>query len=224
MDLEDNKFDEKDDLKSPFIINEKSKYGKKFICINCNLETNIAFGITILGRIIMTLYSFHGLFFLYNFIIQYVTIIPAILIEESSGKIILYGLLYIAFAVYTSNILVIPTFELFSFPFLNYNDPLSHIYTFKIFFENETTDENIEFKSDEIISKNNNYINIFFIIIEMLYSISYIMGLLSIITIFQDMVEIIILTCVYIYYLIIFFGYFIISIYANFNCYKFKKK
>lgn len=62
MDLEDNKFDEKDDLKSPFIINEKSKYGKKFICINCNLETNIAFGITILGRIIMTLYVFMDYF------------------------------------------------------------------------------------------------------------------------------------------------------------------
>lgn len=152
------------------------------------------------------------------------TIIPAILIEESSGKIILYGLLYIVFAVYTSNILVIPTFEFFSFPFLNYNDPLSHIYTFKFFFENETSDENIEFKSDEIISKNNNYINIIFIIIEVLYSLSYIMGLLSITTIFQDVVEIIILTCVYIYYLIIFFGYFIISIYAIFKCYKFKKK
>lgn len=59
VDLEDNKFEEKDDLKSPFIMNEKSKYGKKFICITCNLETNIAFGITILGRIIMSLYSFH---------------------------------------------------------------------------------------------------------------------------------------------------------------------
>ena len=34
------------------------------------LGGDLMYGITFLGRVIFTLYSFHGLFFIYNFIIQ----------------------------------------------------------------------------------------------------------------------------------------------------------
>jgi len=221
-DKKENKDEKKDDLTSPLIIYEKKQYGKTFICIIFNLDNNLIFGITFLGRIIMTIYSFHGLFFLYNFIIQYLTIIPVKLFEVNSKIKIIYGLLYICFSILTSNVLVIPTFEFFSFPFLNYNDPLSHFYSLKNFIDNELSEENVKFESDKIVSNNNNWANCIFIIIELLYSISYILGLLSFTTLFQDFVEIIIISCIYIYYLMIFFAYFIISIYSFIICYEFK--
>ena len=55
-------------------IEEKNKKSKGHI------DIYMIFGITYIGRIIMTIYSFHGLFFLYNLIIQYII---AILFETS---------------------------------------------------------------------------------------------------------------------------------------------
>ena len=49
-----------------------------------NIESEIFFAITFIGRLVMTLYSFHGLFFIYNFIIQYIILVPGILYEVNS--------------------------------------------------------------------------------------------------------------------------------------------
>ena len=172
----------------------------------------------------MTLFSFHGLFFLYNFIIQFLTIIPVILYRVNSVYIqVIVGLLYIIFTILTSNVLVIPTFEFFCFPFLKYNDPLSHFYTFTYIIENESNPENNEFKSEEKTSKNNQCVNVIMILIEGLYSLSYILGLFSIGDIVKQIIESAILLIIYIYYLVIFFRYVLISIYAIFLCGKFKK-
>ena len=51
---------------------------------NIDLGGDIMFGITFLGRIILTLYSFHGLFFILNFIIQYIILVPGYLYEIKS--------------------------------------------------------------------------------------------------------------------------------------------
>ena len=104
---------------------------------NKNLEKTekmgdeVKFALTIIGRLIMTIYSFHGLFFIYNFIIQYIILFPVVLYEIDSvvGQVF-FGLIYVFFAASVSNILVIPTYEFFLFPFLNFKNPLYHLESF----------------------------------------------------------------------------------------------
>ena len=69
-------------------------------------------GITIVGRIILTLYTFHGLFFVYNIIFQYVILFAGVLYDLNNMffKIIM-ALIYILFSLSAGNILVIPTYE-----------------------------------------------------------------------------------------------------------------
>ena len=84
-----------------------------------NIENEIFFAITFIGRLVMTLYSFHGLFFIYNFIIQYIILVPGILYEINSKFLqFLLGFIYIIFAICISNVLVIPTYEFLLFPYL----------------------------------------------------------------------------------------------------------
>ena len=111
-------------------IEEKNKKAKGHI------DIYMIFGITYIGRIIMTIYSFHGLFFLYNLIIQYIISIPGLLydIDSSIGKFIL-SVIYIIFAVSSANILVIPTYEFMTFPFLSYKNPLCHLQSFYYIFK-----------------------------------------------------------------------------------------
>ena len=44
-------------------------------------------------------------------------------------EMIVKALLYILFASATSNVLVIPTYELLLFPFLNFRNPLAHLHS-----------------------------------------------------------------------------------------------
>ena len=77
------------------------------------------FGLGLPGRIIFTSYSLHGLFFIYNFIIQYIILFPSLLYtgEIPDWTKIPFSIIYFIFALFSSNILVIPTFEFFCFPF-----------------------------------------------------------------------------------------------------------
>ena len=71
---------------------------KRKIFSRCGEE--VLYGITFLGRLIMTLYSFHGLFFIYNFIVQFIILVPGILYEiQSTGLQIILSLVYIIFAL-----------------------------------------------------------------------------------------------------------------------------
>ena len=61
--------------------NEFKQSKRRGICGSCNkifesVGPEIWFGLTFLGRLVMTLYSLHGLFFIYNFIIQFIILIP----------------------------------------------------------------------------------------------------------------------------------------------------
>ena len=184
---------------------------------NCDIHlgSDIMFGITFPGRIIMTLYSFHGLFFILNFIIQYIILVPGYL-YEINNKIErgLWGIMYLIFALFTSNILVIPCFEFLSFPFLNFRYPLAHLKSFKSIIKNENFDSEKETRHNSICC------NLILILIELIYFLGYGLGLASISTNVKDVTKFIILFMIYIYYLSIFLCYIFCSIYLIFESFK----
>ena len=183
-------------------------------------KTNLDFwfGVSLPGRILMTLYSLHGLFFIYNLVISYIIFIPSILnvIEKySKAAVFVFGIMYIAFALYSSNILIIPTFEFFSFPFLLYREPLAHIYSLIYIFKD------IKYTVKDAENEHNIFAIVFFIIIEITYFIGFVFGLgltpkLDGFKNFKDIVKVIMLSCVLIYYIIIILEYTIYSFYLIF--------
>ena len=181
---------------------------------NKKIGKEVWFAVTILGRIIMTLYSFHGVFFIYNFIIQYIILVPGILYDINSLSLqIFLGIFYLIFALSASNLLVIPTYEFLLLQFLNFKNPLYHLQSFGRvinIIENQLEKED---KSVENENEDNLIVNIFLIIVEFFYITSYLFALASISTSFKDVVKIVILFVVYLYYLMIFFGYVVLSIY-----------
>ena len=188
---------------------------------NKKTHLNFWYGFSLPGRLLMTIYSLHGLFFIYNFIISYIIYIPNLLnlVESlSSGVLFVFSIGYIIFALYSSNILVIPTFEFFSFPFLFYKEPFAHIYSLIYIFKD------IKYNVEDAKKEHNIFTIIFFIIIEISYFIGFIFGLgikkeLNDFKIVKDIVKIVILSCVYIYYIIVILEYVIYSFYLMFILY-----
>ena len=189
-------------------------------------ETKVDFwyGVSLFGRILFTLYSIHGVFFIYNFVIQYIIMFPSVLYSNEMSKVegFFFSCIYTLFAINTSNLLLIPTYEFFSFPFLLYKQPFAHIISF-IYTR----------KGEEYSSKNIEEHNVctkitfgFFIFVELLYLV----GLLCIyffeIVILKDCIKMGILILIYTYYTIIFLSYFIYSFYLFFFiiCCKFREK
>ena len=160
---------------------------------------------TFLGRLIITYYSFYGLIFIFNFAIQFLTLIPGT-ISKIGCKYIEYIILflYVVYSIFYSRILLIPAFEFFSFPFIRFKDSLSHLWTFNYIEKNE------QFKS-EYSNKNNEILNFFFLLIEVSYLICFILGILTSYLTFMDYFNFCILLIVYIYYLSILFSYFFIA-------------
>ena len=165
-------------------------------------------GITLPSRIILTLYSFYGLFFIYNLIIQYILLIAGLLFETTNlaFKIILSSVFCI-FSISSANILVIPTFEFFSFNLLMNKNPLSHLQSFIYIYQERKFDEN------KINEKNYIIINVFFVLIGLLYVIGLLLGYSSMTIKFKDYIKIIILIIIYTYYLTILLCYFFMSFY-----------
>ena len=164
-------------------------------------ENDTMFAITFLGRLVITYYSFYGVIFIYNFAIQFLILIPGIMPKIDNMIIGLIQLfLYFLYSIFYSRILVIPTFEFFSFPFIRFNDPLSHLWTFKYILKDEKFEQKYVNRSYEII-------NYSLILIEFWYLISFIFGILSIYLGLKDIFNLFILIVIYIYYLSIFFSY-----------------
>ena len=159
---------------------------------------------TFLGRLIITYYSFYGLIFIFNFAIQFLTLIPGA-ISKIDCKFIEYLILifYIVYSIFYSRILLIPAFEFFSFPFIRYKDSLIHLWTFNYIAKNK------KFKSG-YSNKNNEILNYFLRFIQLFYLISFILGILTNHLTLMDYFNSFILSIIYIYYLTIFFSYFII--------------
>ena len=186
-------------------IEEKNKKSKGHI------DIYMIFGITYIGRIIMTIYSFHGLFFLYNLIIQYIISIPGLLydIDSSIGKFIL-SVIYIIFAVSSANILVIPTYEFMTFPFLSYKNPLCHLQSFYYIFKEKPCNTKKLVKEKSIFSKA---FSIFLFFMQIFYVIGLLLGYASLNIKIKDYIKFVILIIIYFYYLTIFLCYFVLSLY-----------
>ena len=169
------------------------------------------FGITLLGRIIFTLYSFHGLFFIYNIIIQYIISIPSVIYSDnlSTFQKILFSIFYLIFAMNSSNVLVIPSFECLTFPFLIYKNPKCHLISFAyIYLEKEFNEKKIE-------NKNCWVTNIFFIFVEISYLIGIVMGYTSNKSKYKDYTKMVILIFLYFYYFTLLLCYFFVSLYLT---------
>ena len=149
---------------------------------------------------------------------------PSVLYSNEMSKVegFFFSCIYTLFAINTSNLLLIPTYEFFSFPFLLYKQPFAHIISF-IYTR----------KGEEYSSKNIEEHNVctkitfgFFIFVELLYLV----GLLCIyffeIVILKDCIKMGILILIYTYYTIIFLSYFFYSFYLFFFiiCCKFREK
>ena len=200
-----NKEEQKEDLIS--IKTTKTQKEKR-------IAKEVWFAVTILGRIVMTLYSFHGLFFIYNIIIQYIILVPGILYSEPSFGVRLFiGIIYILFAACASNVLVIPTYEFLLIPYLHYQNPFYHLQSFGRVIN--IIEKELDKEDEEVENENENYIvvNIFLIVVEIFYFSSYLLALASITTKFKDYVKIVILFIIYVYYIMIFLGYMILSVY-----------
>ena len=161
---------------------------------------------TFLGRLIITYYSFYGLIFIFNFAIQFLTLIPGT-ISKFDCKFIKYLILnfYIEYSIFYSRTLLIPVFEFFSFPFIRFEDSLSHLWTFNYIANNK------EFKP-KYSNKKNEILNLFLMFIEAFYLIGFILGILTSYLMLMDYFNSFILIIIYIYYLSIFFSYFTISV------------
>ena len=170
--------------------------------------SDFLFGFSLPGRIIITLYTFHGLFFIYSLVIQYIILIPSFLYTIEMGKISKFILssIYLIFAISSSNILVIPTFEFLSFPFLLIKNPFSHFISFIYINRGK------EFEEKKIIDKDC-IVNIILIVFEIIYFISLICGYFLNIIIVKDLVKMIIIIIIYLYYLTIVLLYFFTSLF-----------
>ena len=198
-----NKNEKLNDVQIENSLEKKSKEEEKK-----EMRYNLLFGLTLPGRIILTLYSFHGLFFIYNLILQYIILIPGLLYQiESFTKSILLSIVFVIFAVSSSNILIIPTFEFLSFPFLMYRNPKCNLCSFfYIYLEKE-------FNKKKVDDQNCFITNILLIILEGCYIAGLYLGYTSKTLEFKDIVKQILLLFIYTYYLTIVFCYCLMSLY-----------
>ena len=228
--LDVNQPKESSQLKSE---NIPKQIGKKSCCekIFMGFQSTggeIWFALTFIGRIIMTLYSFHGLFFIYNFIIQFIILIPGRLYDLNSVAVQwIFGILYILFSMAASNVLVIPTYEFFLFPYLNFRYPFAHLHSL-IRVKYVINDEKDKIKKDgdeqSIENKNVPIINFLLIIMWILYVIGLFISLITE-TKIKDYVKLVVLFVIYTYYALLLIGYVLISVYVIFKLmfFSFKK-
>ena len=178
-------------------------------CKYCSED--IMYGITFIGRLIMTLYSFQALFFLYNFIINFIVLLPGMLFFTDFLFIQVLSLIFYGFfAALCSNILIIPTYELLTFSFIRNKNILAHLESLRIsiniIHDNSHKNDKIEFKESYLS------IDCLLILIEICYSIFFISGLFSKFLFFKDLTRVVIYFIIYVYYLIIFFGYVFVAL------------
>jgi len=189
--------------------NEEKKLEENKEDTKIQTRKNFFYGFAIIGRIIFTLYSLHGLFFIYNIATQYIILFPSLLYtgDIPGWARIPFIIIYILFAITSSNLLVIPTYEFFSFPFLFYKEPLAHIYSFYYMYKEK------KYTIDDA-RKNYNQIAIgIFIIVQILYLVGLVLGYAFNNIKFKDYIKITILFIIYIYYSILILSYFIYSFY-----------
>ena len=206
---------------------ENKTWSEKIINAFQSVGGEIWFAFTFIGRIIMTIYSIHGLFFIYNFIIEFIILIPGRLYDlESVAVQWIFGIFYILFSMAASNVLVIPTYEFFLFPYLSFRYPFAHLHSLiRVIYVINDEKEKLKKDGDEksIENKNVPIINILLIIMWILYAIGLIIGLITE-TKLKDYVIIVILFVIYTYYSLLLIGYVLISVYVIVKLIHFSRK
>ena len=174
----------------------------------CQLGEEVLYGLTFFGRLIMTLYSFHAMLFIYNFVIELILLIPETLyLTDSIIAQIVIIIIFLLFSVFASSILVIPTYEVFLFPFLRYRNVLAHLESLK-----NTMNIIYDIKTEEINLKTNNIIvDVILILVEIFYFIGFWFGFSSKSIKIKDVIRVGIFCVIYFYFLVIFFSYLIVS-------------
>ena len=209
----DNQNENRDEKENELVPIESNPFENININQRCNRCTgDVMLGITYLGRIILTLYTFHGLFFVYNCIFQYIILFAGVLYDIDNLFLqILMALIYILFSLSAGNILVIPTYEFMTFPFMSYRNPFIHLMSFSYIIKN------VKFDTEKALRKNSNFVNVFLIVLEIVYLIGFICVWASLTTVIKDYCKIVILILLYCYYLLIIFCYAVMLIYIMIN-------
>ena len=169
----------------------------------CQLGEEVLYGLTFFGRLIMTLYSFHAMLFIYNFVIELIILIPETLyLTDYLIVQILIIIVFLLFSVFASSILVIPTYEVFLFPFLRNRNVLAHLESLR-----NTMDIIYDIKPEEINLKTNNIIfDIILVLVEIFYFLGFFFGFSSKLIIVKDVIRVCIFCLIYFYFLVIFFS------------------
>ena len=179
--------------------------------ISAKTEWDFLYGLSLFGRLIFTLYSLHGLFFIYNLIIQFLVAFPSLVYAGIIPKWaeIPFFIFYIVYAVNSSNILVIPTFEFFSFPFLNYKQPFAHIISIILNIKDKTAEYD-----DKIANKEyNKILTVILIVVEFIYVFGLICVYAFSFIYIKDYIKMGLLIFIYIYYLAIYISYVVFAAY-----------
>ena len=187
---------------------EEEKKKRNRCLLKCGEE--VIYAMTIIARIILTLYSFHGLFFMLNFLIQFIILVPGLLYDiDSTATRLILCLLYVFFALFASNLLIIPTYELLLFPILRYRNPIAHLESLAIV--KNIIDGKEDTKKELDLNENRDWVDAILIFIELFYVIGFFCGFSSSSNIVTDLAHICVLLVIYFYYLVLFFGYIVLS-------------
>ena len=168
-------------------------------------------GLSYIGRVVLTIYSFYAMIYLFTLIFQYFVILGGIiyLIDNKFGEVV-FGIFYIIFSILASNVLIIPFFEFFTFPFYKCRIFLSHLYILIDFIFNTKL-----FNEDDENSLYTMYMiyDIILIVYGVIFIIAYLLNLTIGIFGFLDIVVFITLIFVFVYFVILYMCYYIYSIY-----------
>ena len=152
---------------------EEEKKKRNRCLLKCGEE--VIYAMTIIARIILTLYSFHGLFFMLNFLIQFIILVPGLLYDiDSTATRLILCLLYVFFALFASNLLIIPTYELLLFPILRYRNPIAHLESLAIV--KNIIDGKEDTKKELDLNENRDWVDAILIFIELFYGIGFFWG------------------------------------------------
>ena len=175
-------------------------------------------GLSYIGRVVLTIYSFYAMIYLFTLIFQYFIILGGIIyiIDNKFGEVI-FGIFYIIFSILASNVLIIPLFEFFTFPFYKCRNFLSHLFILIDFIFDTKL---LNGKDENSVYKINMVYDIILTVYGIIFVVAYLLTLTKGIFGFLDIVVFISLILVFVYFVILYMGYYIYSIYLFFKIIK----
>ena len=177
---------------------------------------NMINGFSNIGKFLLTILSLDVIFFLYNLVVQAILLIPGLLYDMTYiGWRNFFVILYMIFTIFSSSILIIPTYEFFSFNFLRFKNPFIHLISFRYILNDE--------ENHKYLLKKNKFINNSLSILGFIFILFYILGFrFTFSATIKDIIEIIVLSFIFIYYFAIILCYVFLSFYFIVDVFRFK--